>query len=98
MNTYQIDTLVQLSTTFYAADGVTLVDPTDVVLFVRPPDQIRTEYTGGQITKVSTGVYMMQITTTQSGQWSYKWQGSGTVVITSEDQFFKVAKSTLIPG
>ena len=101
VNTYQLDTLIQLTGTFTGTDGVTPVDPTTVLLFVQTPDGIVTEYTSGTtpaITKVSTGVYQFQIQVTQSGPWVYKWQGTGAVVITSPDVYFAVAQSAAISG
>lgn len=97
MNTYQIDTQVQLSAVFTNASG-TPVDPTDVVLYLMPPGQVVEQFTysGGQITKTATGNYAYTMETTAPGQWLYKWQGTGTVEVTSPDYVMNVQASQLI--
>ena len=97
MSTYQFDTLVKLTTTFTEKDGVTPVDPTTVTLYIKTPDGTVTAYTGGEITRVSTGVYTYEITTSQVGRWIYKWQGTGACEITSPDVFLVVAGSNAMP-
>lgn len=97
MNTYQLETVIEITGNFFAADGVTPVDPSAVYLFVRTPDGIITEYSGGQITQVSMGVYSFSLETTQAGPYIYKWQGTGAVEITSPDVYFTVAQSALEP-
>jgi hypothetical protein len=93
VNTYQIDTLVQLQTTFTSADGVTLVDPETVTLYAQTPDGVVAEYTPN---RVSVGLYQYAIRVNQFGPWVYKWQGAGVVEVTSADVYFVVAESVLI--
>lgn len=101
MNTYQLDTLIQLDTTFTQSDGVTVIDPTTVLLFIQTPDGVVAEYTTSTtpgIMKVSTGIYYLQIEVSQSGPWIYKWQGTGAVNITSPDVYFQVNQSAVLSG
>lgn len=97
MNTYQLDTLVELQTTFTDADGA-LVNPTTVTLYIRTPDGIVTAYTGGNIGHPSTGLYTFDVNANQSGPWIYKWQGTGAVEITSPDVYFQVEQSAALAG
>lgn len=99
MNTYNLDTLIQLGNTFTEADGVTVIDPTTVLLFITTPDGAETEYTSTTapaVMRVSEGVYSLQIQTTQAGPWIYNWQGTGTVEITTGDQYFQVNQSATL--
>lgn len=101
MSTYELDTLIQLTGTFTAADGVTLVDPTDVFLFLRTPNGLVTQYTTSTtpaITRVSVGVYQIELETTQAGPWIYKWQGTGAVEVTTPDVYITVLPSAVLPG
>lgn len=100
MNRYQLDTLIQLTGTFTAADGFTPVDPTSVFLFVKTPDGVISAYSTSSspaIAKASDGVYQIELATTQSGPWIYKWQGVGDVTVTTPDVYFTVAASVLVP-
>lgn len=99
VNTYQLDTLIQLGNTFTEADGVTVIDPTAVLLFITTPNGVETEYTSATtpaITRVSEGIYSLQIQTTQAGPWIYNWQGTGAVEITTGDQYFQVSQSAVL--
>lgn len=96
MNTYQIDSLVRLTSSFMDADGVTPVDPTTITLYVRAPDGVVTTYDGSVMTKENIGVYYLDIETTQVGPWIYKFQGSGNCDISSNDTYFQVAESAVL--
>jgi hypothetical protein len=95
---YEIDTMLQLTGTF--ADALTgqLADPTTITLYLQPPTGVLQTITGGSLTRISTGVYTYTFTASISGAWSYKWQGTGAVVVTSPDTKFTVNPSTLVPG
>jgi hypothetical protein len=98
VNVYQLDTTIQLNTTFYQSDGVTPVDPSAVNLYIRDPTGAVTEYTGGSITRVDVGVYTFALEPSMSGIWIYKWQGTGAVEITSPDVYFEVEPSAALTG
>ena len=70
----------------------TPTDPSTITLKVRPPGGTQTYYTfaGGQLIKDSTGVYRIDLTVTVAGAWTYRWEGSGAIVIATPDQQFVV--------
>lgn len=95
MNTYQPDTLVKLSTTFTASDGVTPVDPTTVTLYVKTPDGMVMAHVD-DIVRSGIGLYSFELITNQIGPWIYKWQGTGNCEITSPDVDFQVTRSAVM--
>jgi hypothetical protein len=98
MNTYQIDTLVTLEATFTLVDGVTPTDPSTVTLYVVAPDGTETTVTGVDLANPTTGEFTYDVAVNQSGIWIYKWQGAGTVDVTTADTYFAVQESVPIPG
>jgi hypothetical protein len=69
-------------------------------LFVIDPTGAQTTqvWPGGNIIRDSLGHFHYIITPAISGNWTYKWQGTGAVVATSPDTTFTVKSSALIPG
>lgn len=98
MNTYELDTLVQLASAFTAADGVTPIDPATVTLYIRDPTGAETTVAMGSLTHAGTGIWTYQQACSISGVWLYKFQGAGNVQVTSPDTPFFVEASRLIPG
>lgn len=100
MNIYQLETQVLLTMRFFQADGVTPADPSTVTLRILTPDGAVASYSyaGGDIVRVSAGVYTYQLETTQSGRWLYKWQGDGSLEVASPDITFLVAPSAVLAG
>ena len=98
MNTYQIDTDVQLTTTFTRLSDGTAIDPTTVSLVETNPAGVEVTYVYGSsaITRTGTGAYAMTITPNMAGYWTYKWKGAGSVNITSPDTVINIASSRLI--
>lgn len=70
--------VARLTNTF--AVGGTATDPTTISLVVTTPSGSSTTYTfaGGDLTKVSTGIYRRDIACTEAGVWHYVWIGTGT--------------------
>lgn len=99
MNTYEIDTLVQLNAAFADRSGAP-ADPTDVNLFVKDPTGTVTQYTfsGSQVQHNGTGNFFYNFLAGRSGTYTYKFQGTGAVQVTCPDQQFSVNRSALIPG
>jgi hypothetical protein len=58
--------------------GGVATDPTSISATVRKPDATTTAYTSGQITHDGTGLYHLDVTVDQSGEWAYKFTGTGT--------------------
>lgn len=99
MNTYPIDTAIKLITgTPFADLSGAPVDPTTVTLYVRDPTGKITLYAGGQLSHDGTGLYSMILVPAISGIWTYKWQGTGTLVATSTDTLFTIQPSVAIAG
>ena len=72
-------TKTKIIVTITDADG-TLVDPTYLDLDVTLPDETTASYSysGGDITKDSTGLYHYVIEWTQAGRWHGYWTSEGT--------------------
>lgn len=105
MKRYQIDTTLQLSGSFVNAQTGILADPTTVTLYLQAPDGVVQEFSvpGGvpgttPVEYVGVGQYAYTFTPAASGNWTFKWQGTGAVVATSRDEVFLVEASALIPG
>lgn len=72
-------TYATLTNTFSVSGTPT--DPTTVSLVVTDPLSNQTTYTyggAGTITRVSAGVYSLNVSCTSDGLWSYVWIGTGT--------------------
>ena len=78
--------LVMLQATFSNIDRV-LTDPTTITLSVRDPGGTITAYTyaGGDVTRFEAGIYRYSLSITTSGQWIYRWVGTGSVQAASSD-------------
>lgn len=98
MNTYEIDTLVQVQSNFVDIGSGLPFDPIDITLYVMNPNATLNAYTQSQLTKLSVGVWAFQIDANVSGPWMYKFQGTGNVQTTSPDEVFIVNPSQAIAG
>lgn len=83
-NTYEIGDKVRIKATFTVSGVKT--DPTTITLKVKDPAGIVTSYTyvGGTVTKSATGMYFRDVSITQSGEWFYRWEGTGAVETADE--------------
>lgn len=97
MNTYDIETLVTVQSAFATGVGAA-IDPSTVTLYIRDPSGAEQTVAMGDLTHVGTGVFSYSLQAGLSGTWSYKWQGSGNVEVTSPDTSFFVRASRLIAG
>jgi hypothetical protein len=97
MNTYQVETLLQLNVTFYDVSLNLPADPTTVALFIEDPNGNVTEVATNLIVRTGVGTYYSDFLPTMPGEWTYKWQGSGSSVIaTSKDTRFFIQGSALV--
>lgn len=97
MNVYQTETIVRLSVTFYNTAANQPADPSQVALFVQDPNGNVTQIDSGNIVRTGVGLYYSNFLPSSPGEWTYKWQGSGTsVVATSRDTGFFVQASALV--
>lgn len=86
--TIYVQTRVGLYVTFRNRDGA-LADPTTVVCKVLSPAGATTTPT---VTQDGTGLYHTEVTLTEEGTWSYRFEGTGTVVAAFEENI-RVADS-----
>lgn len=89
MAQYDIGDATRLSVNFVNIGG-TSVDPTLVVLRIKPPLSVTVEYTypgSGQIVKDSVGNYHIDYPITLSGVHYGKWAAQGAVLAAEEFSF-----------
>ena len=87
-NQYEIGNEIVLTATFENTAGAP-TDPTTITcrtLSSRGATAVYT-YAASQIVRVSTGVYTISITPIDSGEWWYRFEGTGTVVAAFENTF-----------
>jgi hypothetical protein len=78
--------------------GGATVDPITVTLYIGDPTGTVTTVAMGDLTHVSVGVWTYNINADISGDWTYKFQGTGNVEVTSPDIAFTVRASKVIAG
>jgi hypothetical protein len=83
---YEVESRVRFTAAFTDALSGSPVSPSDVVFFLRLPDGSETsvDLSGGVETD-GPGLYHYDVVVDEPGTWIYKWQGTGTVEITSPD-------------
>lgn len=89
-NKHDLGDLVKVTGTFTDPDNSdAAIDPTVVKLSFRNPAGTVTTWTygGGEITKVSTGVYTANIDANAAGRWYYRWWSTGTGQAAEEQSF-----------
>lgn len=92
-NTYSVGANVRMKTVFTNPDTGSLVDPTEVFLRVRSPNETVTEYNyasgGGDINRLSSGTYYMDKVVDNAGIWFYYFFASGTGA-SADQHYFEV--------
>lgn len=83
-NTYTVGDLVHVVATFTNAAG-TAVDPTAVTAKSKNPDGTITTLT--VVNEAGTGVFSADIPLTASGQWVYRFAGTGSNQAAAEGRF-----------
>lgn len=90
IGTYTVGQLVRISGAFLDPNGAA-ADPTTCTLKVMAPSGTVTTYEyGGSpevVFQLSTGNYYIDLDADESGDYHYKWEGTGTADSTDEDQF-----------
>lgn len=77
---------VTITVTFKNAAGSNTA--TTATLKYEDPSGNETSVASGSLTAGGTGIYSYVITTDESGAWSYKWTGAGTVDAIDEGTFY----------
>ncbi len=96
INTYAKDNQVRVSSEFTVSGNDT--DPTTVKCFYRnPTGTLITLVYGidGALVRDATGKYHVDIFANITGSWWYRFEGTGTVVSASEDEFFILQSQVL---
>jgi hypothetical protein len=91
-STYDIGDVVRVTATFTTSTGnSTGVDPAAVHLHLETPSGVVTSQTysaaTGDVVKDTTGVYYIDITTTEAGIYEQRFTSTGTVTTSVENWF-----------
>lgn len=72
-------------------------DPDTVTLRVLPPTGVAVSYTYAlaEVTKDDVGRYHYDLPLTFSGEWLYRWVGTGAVAAATEDTLIRVQATAL---
>lgn len=98
---YDIADEVTIRGGFYRknANGTkTFVDPTTIVLRIKPPTGsvvVKTYPEAGTV-KEAIGKYAYRFVVDKPGRWVYRWEGTGTIPQAEEGEFL-VRKSGVLP-
>lgn len=95
MNQYDRGDLSRISAAFVNAAGVA-TDPTEVVLRVAPPTETVLVYRwptpgvgeGSIVDDAGAGAFHVDVNITESGHWTYRWSGAGTVQSAEEASLY----------
>ena len=70
--------------------GGTLIDPTEVLLYLAPPSgAVGTyAYSLGQVSRPSVGTFSYNGTVTASGYWNVRWLGTGAADFGDQSRYF----------
>lgn len=93
--TYDIGDQARIAVTFTNIAG-TATDPTAISLTVVTPGRASQTYTyaAAEITRDAVGTYHKDVTLTEHGTWSFRWQATGDLVAAEEGSLFVRRKRT----
>jgi hypothetical protein len=80
----------------FTDDAGAVVDPTTIVLYLKPPTGAVGTYTyaAGDVTRQAAGTYYYQGTVTQAGYYNTRWIGAGAAVAAEQSRFFARGSNT----
>lgn len=89
MFTCDVGDVPAIKTVFTDANG-TVIDPTTITLYLKPPTGAVGTYTyaSGSVSKLSAGTYSYNGTATAAGYWSVRWVGDGAAVAAEQSIYF----------
>ncbi len=95
--TYELFTLIRFEALFTRDDTGAIIDPTDIALYIRDPQHVQEVllYSEGAVKKESEGVYYYDLELARAGYWTYRFEGDGTVDISSPDTKIYVNHSSV---
>lgn len=82
-NTYDKGDAVRLNASFTI--GGVATNPTNILLRIKDQSGNETIVTTGTISELSTGNWFYDVQVTGSGQWWYRWEGSGNLTAVDEN-------------
>ena len=97
---YFINTSLRLETKFFDDNGDD-TDPDAVSCMITDPYGITRTYTyltDTELGRSNTGDYYLDIMPDSSGQWFYRWSGTGSSVTTADEGDFRVQYSPHYEG
>jgi hypothetical protein len=86
MSHFTVGTKVTLEGTF-KNKARELDDPTTVTVRIEDPDGVVTVIEHADITRVSLGVYEVDVLVNREGTWWYRFEGDGDLVTAGDDRF-----------
>jgi len=89
---YDLNTLVRLTAQFTDSTGTIPTDPTSVQVITQDPSG--TQVVNTAVVRDGVGSYHFDVLANKSGAWSYRWEGTGTCTVAS-DQTFLVNSSPM---
>ncbi|NLD42119.1 MAG: hypothetical protein GX657_01355 [Chloroflexi bacterium] len=96
-SSYDRGDLVRLSVVFTDAEGVA-TDPTTITCTVKAPSGTVTVYTYGEdaeVVKDGVGAYHLDLEISASGEWHYRWAGTGACTAAGEGRLYGAVSSVL---
>lgn len=91
--TFDVSDIARLKVKFFRkldSGAEQLTDPTVITCRVKDPLNVITLFTSGvdvELTKLSTGVYKLEIPVPTVGEWHFRWKGTGAVATAGEEKF-----------
>jgi hypothetical protein len=87
---FNVGDLVRITGTFSDSAG-TNVDPTTITVYYKDPSSNITELVYGvdsDVVQSDTGIYYVDISIDESGNWYYRWKGTGSNQAADSDWFY----------
>jgi len=97
-NEYDIGDLVKVIGTFTKTSDDSVIDPTVIRAYYKNPSGITTSLVfgvDGALEKEGIGIYFVEISITESGNWYYRFSGTGNAQ-GGEETHFKVVRSNIV--
>lgn len=88
-NAYDIGDVIRVTGTFTDADG-TAIDPDTITCKVKDPSGNIASYTyaDSEVTRSDTGVYYVDVTIDEAGDWWYRFESTGTGKTAAGETYF----------
>jgi hypothetical protein len=94
-NAYELGDLVRCTGELATSEGVDTDPSGDVIAQIKAPDGTETTYTygtDGELVKLATGLYYVDVDVTAGGRWTYRFHSTGAGQAAGES-FFRAKRS-----